>query len=116
MACIFFSVQYSITNHCCDINVNDWNVVVTECSSLAIEWEQLSAYLGISFKLIDGIKRDNANKNSACWNELIKQWIMQNYDTEKFGELSWKTLLKAVAKVDKLQFKKLAAEHQGNIC
>ena len=87
--------------------------MITECSSLAAEWDQLSAYLGISANMIDIIKRDNLNKASACWNEALKQWIMQNYRMKKFDKPSWRTLLKAIAKVDKLQFKELAEKYQG---
>lgn len=100
-----------LINNCVDMS--DWNVVITECSSLAAEWELLSAYLGISAKMIDIIKRDNPNKSSACWNEALKQWIMQSYETEKFDNPSWRTLLKAIAKLDKLLFKKLAGKYQS---
>ena len=37
---------------------------------------------------------------------------MQEYNTEKYGMPSWTTLLKSVAKVDMLLFKKLAAKHR----
>lgn len=87
-------------------------MVITECSSLATHWEQLSGYLGLSFELIDRIKGDHPNDKVGCWNEALKQWIKQNYKTQRFGEPSWKILLKAVARIDKLQCKKLAAEHQ----
>ena len=94
----------------------DWNVVITKCSSFAANWDQLSGYLGISFKVIDCIRGNYPGNNSSCWNEALKQWITQNYNTEKFGEPSWRTLLKAIAKVDRLEFKKLAAEHKGTLC
>lgn len=38
-----------------------------------------------------------------------------NYNFAKFGAPSWRTLLKAVALVDILYFKKLAYNHQGSI-
>ena len=93
--------------------MNDWNVVITECSSLAAKWEQLSAYLSLPANVIDIIKRDNSNKSLACWNEALKQWIMQNYDTDKFGNPTWRSLLGAIAKLDKLMFKKLVEKYQG---
>ena len=88
-------------------------MVVIECSSLAAEWEQLSAYLGLPANVIDIIKRDNSNKSLACWNEALKQWIMQKYSTEKFGNPSWRSLLGAIAKLDKLMFNKLVEKYQG---
>ena len=87
--------------------------MIIECKSLSGDWEKVSAYLGLSFKLIDIIKRDNPRDSSGCWNEALKQWIKQNYNAELFGRPSWRSLLRAVAEVDKHQFQKLAAEHQG---
>ena len=87
--------------------------MIIECKSLSSNWEKVSAYLGLSFELIETIKRDNPRDSAGCWNEALKEWIKQNYDTKLFGQPSWRSLLKAVAEVDKHQFQKLAAEHQG---
>ena len=88
-------------------------MVIIECSSFAAHWKQLSGYLGLSFELIDNIRGNHPTGNvTECWDEALKQWIKQNYNTEKFGDPSWKTLLKAIARIDKLQFKKLAAKHK----
>ena len=84
-----------------------------ECVSLAANWESVSGYLGLSFSLIDDIKGSFPSNLAGCWNEALKNWIKQNYKTEKFGLPSWRTLLKAVAQVDKCLFKKLADTHQG---
>ena len=89
--------------------------MIMECRSLAAKWEQLSGYIGLSFDLIDSIKGNHPSNNSGCWNEALKQWIKQNYETEKFGKPSWRTLLKAVALVDKRLFKKSAADYQGKV-
>ena len=75
------------------------------------DWEKVSAYLGLSFKLIDTIKRDNPKDSAGCWNEALKQWIKQNYNTETFSRPSWRSLLKAVVEIDKLLFERLAAKH-----
>ena len=83
--------------------------MIMECRSLAANWEQLSGYIGLSFDLIDNIIGDHPSNNSGCWNEALKQWIKQNYETEKFGKPSWRTLLKAVSLVDKRLFKNLAS-------
>ena len=94
--------------------MEDWNIIVIECKSLSAKWEQLSIYLGLSFEVTDNIK--GSGDNYHCWNEALKYWIRQNYNTQKFGVLSWRSLLAAVVKVDKLQFKDLASKHlvQGN--
>ena len=89
-----------------------WNILIIECKSLSSNWEIVSAYLGLSFELIETIKQDNPRNSAGCWNEALKHWIKQNYDTKTFGHPSWRSLLKAVAEVDKHQFQKLATEHQ----
>ena len=91
---------------------SDWNVIIKECSSLAANWEHLSGYLGLSIGLIDTIKGNYPNDKSGCWNEALKEWIKQNYKTEKFGLPSWRTLLEAVARDNRLLFKKLAKTYQ----
>ena len=87
--------------------------MIDKCSSLAAKWEQLSALIGIRMSFIESIKKNNPSNDTGCWNEALKQWITQNYNTKMFGEPSWRTLLIAIAKVDKLQFKKLATRYQG---
>ena len=86
--------------------------MIRECCSLSAKWRELSGYLGLSPSDIDAIDCDNA-KVSDRWNKALSRWIKQNYNTERFGEPSWRTLLKAIALVDKRLFKHLADEHQG---
>ena len=93
---------------------DDWNILIDECSSLCAQWDKITGSLGLRPSLIASIRRNNPNDNTGCWNDALLEWISQNYNTEKFGLPSWRTFLTAVAKVDKLQFKKLAAEHQGS--
>ena len=91
----------------------DWNDVIKECSSLAAKWEQLSGFLGLRIETIDTIKENFPNNAVGCWNEALKQWIKQNYRTARYGYPSWRMLLEAIARIDKLLFKKLADKHQG---
>jgi hypothetical protein len=95
------------------IGEDDWNEVFDECSPLASKWQQLSAYLGLKLSIIDRIKSNFPSDSLGCWSEALKEWIKMNYDTQRFGKPSWKTLLKAIAKVDKLHFRRLATGHQG---
>ena len=94
---------------------DDWNVVFDECSSLASKWQQLSAYLGLKPSIVGRIKSDFQGDCLGCLSEALMEWIKMNYNTQKYGEPSWKTLLKAIAKIDKLHFNRLATEHQGTV-
>ena len=93
------------------IDEDDWNIVIDECSSLNSKWKEISGFLSLRHSLIDSIKQDNPNNSSGCLNDALKQWIMQSYNTERFNKPSWRTLLTAVAKVDKLLFKRLANKY-----
>ena len=92
---------------------NDWSKVFAECNSLASKWQELSTYLGLTPSIIDRIKSDFSGNCLGCLIEALKEWIKMNYDTQTYGKPSWKTLLKAIAKIDKLRFTTLATEHQG---
>ena len=84
-----------------------------ECSSLAAQWEQLGGYLGLERSSLHLIRGNHPLDNVGSWNEALNQWIKQNYKTEVHGMPSWRTLVKAIARVDRSLFKKLAIEH-GN--
>ena len=96
------------------IGEDDWNIVIRECHSLSAKWQQLCGYLGLPIGLIDSIKGNYPNDNSACWSEALKRWIQQNYNTVRFGLPSWRTLLEAIARENRLLFKTLADNHQAS--
>lgn len=91
---------------------DDWNMVIITCSSLAAKWQQLSGFLGLSIRTIKGIRESYPNDNTASLNEALMKWVLQEYRTERHGLPSWKTLLKAIARVEHTMFEKLAGEHQ----
>ena len=96
----------------CNFHINpedDWNIVVIETKALSAKWDDLVVYLGLPSALIDNTIRPASNP----WNEALKQWIKHNYNTKTFGLPSWRTLLKAIAKVDKLLCKKLAVKYHN---
>ena len=92
---------------------DDWNIVVMETRTLASEWNPLAIYLGLSFELINSTIKVAGASSFQCWSEVLRQWILQNYNTNMFGKPSWRTLLRAVAQINKLQFKALADKHEG---
>ena len=68
--------------------------------------------MGLSFKTIRTIKDNNHDDSEDSWNEALMQWILRDYNTEKHGLPSWKSLLKTISRVDQSLFEKLAKEHQ----
>ena len=90
-----------------------WNDIIVACSSLAAKWKQLSGFMGLSFKTIRTINGNNPDDREGAWNEALMQWILQDYNTEKHGLPSWRTLLRTIGRVDQPLFEKLATEHQA---
>ena len=102
-------------NKLCNTFISDdegWNDIIVACSSLAVKWQQLSGFLGLSIKTIRAIRGTFPSDNDGSLNEALMQWILQEYNTEKFSLPSWKSLLKAISRVDQPLFEKLAKEHQ----
>ena len=89
---------------------SDWNVLIIESNSLSAQWDTVAGFLGLKPSKITEIGRNNSGDCTRCWNSALLEWIR---NTEKFGEPSWRTFLKAVALVDKSLFKKLAIDHPG---
>ena len=90
-------------------------MLIIESNPLCAQWDTIAGFLGLEPSQIASIRKNNPNDNTGCWNSALLEWIRQNYDTNNFGEPSWRTFLKGVALVNKLQFKKLAADHQGRL-
>ena len=84
-----------------------------DCQHLSAKWEVLSAHLGLPASTVDTIKHDNSGDASACWIKAILEWIKQNYNVDRYGKPSWRTLLRAVLVVDKLLFHELRRKHPG---
>ena len=96
------------------IDEDDWNVVIKECARVSAKWDVIGGYLGLSISRIDSIKGAASITNvDQCWHEALKNWIKQNYNTEKHALPSWRSLLAAVARQDRLLFKELAVAHPG---
>ena len=90
----------------------NWNDVIIACTSLAPKWQHLSGLLGLPIKAIHAISESYPNDSENSWSKALMQWILQQYNTEKYGSPSWKLLLKAVSRVDETLFDRLAKEHQ----
>ena len=86
--------------------------MIHECKSLSSKWEEIAAYLGLSYSEIAKIRMINMNY-SGCLNDALWRWIEQSYNVEKFGMPSWRTLLAVIVEVDNQLFMRLAKEHRS---
>ena len=79
---------------------------------LESRWRDIGRKLGMLPSAIDSILADHS-KSGPCLSEVIKHWLQQNYDTNKFGQPSWKKLAEAVSGLDKRLFNSLAKNHKA---
>ena len=111
MGCFFVCANLIFTTDLTE--ESDWNMLIIESNSLSAQWDTIAGFLGLKPSKIAEIRRNHPSNSTGCWNSALLEWISENYNMEKFGEPSWRTFLKAVALVNKSEFKKLAACHPG---
>ena len=93
---------------------DDWNLAYMEIRKLAAEWRDIGIALGISGHVLDEIASNHHHQASDSLASVLQKWIGQNYNTDKFGVPSWRTLCRAIQKVsDNKFFKDLARSHGG---
>ena len=76
-------------------------------------------HLGLKPSKISRIQSDNPNNSARALQEVVVEWVRQNYDVQKFGPPSWKMVVKAVAADtggrNKLLAKKIANKHPKSL-
>ena len=66
-------------------------------TSVASSWKAIGIALRIGFGHLKMIQQDNAGNSSACLSEVLTCWLQRNYNVERFGEPTWRAVVKAVA-------------------
>ena len=66
--------------------------VITQKSS----YYQLGRALGVQPTDLDGIREVNSRNLDLALNDVLLLWLRQKYNTLRFGEPSWRVLVKAV--------------------
>ena len=93
---------------------DDWNLAYVEIKRLAASWRDIGIALGISGHVLDEIAGNHHHQAGDCLASVLQKWIGQNYNTDKFGLPSWRTLCRAIQSVsDNKFFKDLARKHGG---
>lgn len=68
-----------------------------EVNSLAGHWDGVACCLGLTKDSVCTIKLKCRGDPSRCLDEVIDNWLKQNYNCDKFGLPSWRRLVSAVA-------------------
>ena len=80
---------------------------------LVADWPKLAHYLGVRNDDVKVMKTEKPGDTWACLHNTMELWLRENYNTTKFGHPSWRTLVKAVARMDMAHAKEIANEHRG---
>ena len=64
---------------------------------MASSWKAIGIGLRIGFGRLKTIQEDNAGNSSACLSEMLTCWLLRNYNVERFGEPTWRAVVKVVA-------------------
>ena len=105
-----FSTQHPVCLH--TIEYDDWNEVCEALGTCNSKWKDIARGVGLAPDQIDEIE-ENERRASDRLSKVIQTWIGQNYNTQKFGLPSWRTLCKALLRCDTRLCKQLAREHPG---
>ena len=96
--------------------IKDLFSVCSELVGVAHKWKKVGLALRLDPDLLDRIE---AEKNKAVENssDMLKEWLKKSYDTESFGDPSWKLLVDAVAHPvggeDRALAMEIAAKYNG---
>ena len=72
--------------------------VVEEVIDVASRWRSLGLVLRLKVAELDTISSKNHTIPTECLNDMLLAWLLQRYDTKKFGPPSWRMLCQAISK------------------
>ena len=64
---------------------------------MASSWKAIGIGLRIGFGRLKTIQEDKAGNSRACLSEMLTCWLLRNYNVERFGEPTWRAVVKVVA-------------------
>lgn len=67
--------------------------------------------LRVRHGILINIEHNNLGDSQLCLIEILTAWLEHDYDFNKYGIPSWKSLAEAVWSVDKPLFEKIARDH-----
>ena len=71
--------------------------MLTELEPVESRFYEIGIMLHIRPDVMKGIRRLNPDFFSKGTSDMITEWLNKNYNTERFGDPTWKSLVIAVA-------------------
>ena len=80
-------------------------------SSLAGQWRTIATNLRLKNDFMKTIESNHPKDVMICLQLAIEDWLTLNYNCERNGRPSWRTLAKAVRPLDGGLFERIVREH-----
>ena len=64
---------------------------------VASSWKAIGTGLRIEPGRLDTIQESNFGKPRECLSEMLTCWLKRNYNVKRFGEPTWRAVVKVVA-------------------
>ena len=75
------------------------------------KYAEIGRGFGLAPSTIESIQENHPGDNSGALQDVIKTWVRQEFNTEKFGLPSWRKVVEIIGGFDKLLAKKIAKDH-----
>ena len=72
--------------------------MLEEMIPLVARWKAIGRGFRIDSGRLDQIQTDNHGDCEECLSGVLTCWLRKNYDVELFGEPTWRTVVKVVAR------------------
>ena len=71
--------------------------VESELQDITSQWKSFGRALHINPSRLEEIKLDNKESAKECLSKTLREFLKKNYDWDKYGEPSWRLIVRAVA-------------------
>ena len=72
--------------------------VLEEVIEVAPQWHFLGLALRLKVAELAAISSNNHTDPNKCLKDMLLSWLQQRYDTNRFGQPSWRMLCQAISK------------------
>ena len=79
------------------IGEDDLLDVLEEMMPVVNSWKAIGRGLRIDSGHLEMIQKDNPRNSKECLSEMLTCWLNRNYNVERFGEPTWRAVVKVVA-------------------
>ena len=90
-------VFISLLQHYLPTGEQDLFDVLAEMMLVVGRWKAIGRGFRIDPGRLDQIQTDNHGDSQECMSDMLTCWLRKNYNVERFGEPTWRTVVKVVA-------------------